>query len=391
MKIAVFGGGPSGLYFALLVKKQMPEAKLTVYEQNRADSTFGFGVVMADTGLSHLESADKASHDALSAAMRFSHKQIIKLDQQELAIQKPGAGGGAIPRLVLLDILQKQCVNAGVELQFSTKIDYADPVFQQIVQEADLVVGADGVNSIVRQHQEKEFGTTHRTLNNRFAWFGTNKVFECPALVFKHVNGGRFIAHYYPYSETMSTFVAECDEATWFDCGLDHMSDSERQAKFEAIFADELDSHPLISSNSVWRQFPVVRNQRWSVGKTVLIGDAISSAHFSIGSGTRIAMEDAIALAQAVIASPHDLSNALAVYESSRRPSKTKLIEASENSFNWYEQIKTPMALGNVLEFVKSFMTRTGRIDEERLRKQFPELVAALEAQQSKRAGSIAS
>jgi 2-polyprenyl-6-methoxyphenol hydroxylase-like FAD-dependent oxidoreductase len=189
----------------------------------------------------------------------------------------------------------------------------------------------------------------------------------------------------------MSTFVAECDEATWVDFGLDQMSDSERQAKFEAIFADELDSQALISSNSVWRQFPVVRNQRWFVGKTVLIGDAISSAHFSIGSGTRIAMEDAIALAHAVIASPQDIPNALGEYEASRRPSKTKLIEASENSFNWYEQVKVPMALGNVLEFVKSFMTRTGRIDEERLRKQFPELVAALEAQQEKREGSIAS
>jgi len=386
MKIAIVGGGPSGLYFGLLVKKRMPEAQITVYEQNRANDTFGFGVVMADTGLSHLEAADKPTHDALAAAMRFSNKQVIKLDAQQLAIEKPGAGGGAIPRLVLLDILQKHCAEAGMDLQFSTRCDVTEPGFKKALDEADLVVGADGVNSVVRQQHAEAFGTTHRVLTNRFAWFGTEKVFECPALVFKHVNGGRFIAHYYPYSDTMSTFVAECDEATWHYCGLAEMSDEKRQAKFEEVFAEELEGMPLISSNSVWRQFPVVRNEHWSVGKTVLLGDALSSAHFSIGSGTRIAMEDSIALADAVVAHSNDMPAALAAYETSRRPSKTKLIGASENSFNWYENIQEPMASGNVLEFVKSFMTRTGRIDEERLRKQFPELVAALDAQNKKSA-----
>ena len=323
MQIAIVGGGPSGLYFGLLVKKRVPKAQITVFEQNRANDTFGFGVVMADTGLSHLEAADKATHDALSAAMRFSHKQVIKLDEQQLAIEKPGAGGGAIPRLVLLDILQKHCLEAGMNLQFSTRFDFSAPSFKQALEDADLVVGADGVNSVVRQQQAQAFGTTQRLLTNRFAWFGTHKVFECPALVFKHVEGGRFIAHYYPYSDTMSTFVAECDEATWIDCGLAGMSDAQRQAKFEEIFADELDGMKLISSNSVWRQFPVVRNQQWSVGKTALLGDALSSAHFSIGSGTRIAMEDSIALADAVVANPKDMAKALAVYEASRRPSKT--------------------------------------------------------------------
>lgn len=383
MKIAVVGGGPAGLYFALLAKKRMAGVSVTVFEQNRADDTFGFGVVMADTGLSHLEAADKPSHDALSAAMRFSHRQTIGLDAQRLSIDKPGAGGGAIPRLALLDILQRHCADAGVDLRFSTRCDDADAAFVKALEEADLVVGADGVNSVVRQRQALAFGTTQRLLTNRYAWYGTNKVFACPALMFRHVDGGRYIAHYYAYSDTMSTFVAECDEATWRGDGLDAMSDRERQARFEQIFADELDGMPLIASRSVWRQFPVVRNRQWFVGKTVLIGDALSSAHFSIGSGTRIAMEDAIALAEAVVAHPTDLPEALQAYETARRPSKTKLIEASENSFNWYERIAEPMACGNVLEFIESFMTRTGRIDEARLRKQFPELVAALEAQRA--------
>lgn len=380
MKIAVVGGGPSGLYLALLVKRANPEASLTVYEQNRADDTFGFGVVMADTGLSHLERADKASHDALRAAMRFSDQQTIRLNDEQLVIKRPGAGGGAITRLDLLEILQAQCREAGVDLRFSARVDPRDPDFAAVLDAADLVVGADGVNSQIRALHAAEFGATHRLLSNRFAWYGTRKIFASPALVFRAFDGGHFVAHYYPYSATMSTFVAECDEATWFRCGLHKMTDDERQALYERIYAAELDGEPLVASKSIWRQFPVVRNERWSVGKTVLVGDALSSAHFSIGSGTRIAMEDSIALADAIHAHPSDVGAALGAYETARRPGKTRLIEASENSFNWYERMADAMAAGNVQEFVYGYMTRTGRIDDARLREQFPELASALDA-----------
>lgn len=380
MKIGIVGGGPSGLYLALLLKRRQPDLQVTVYEQNRADDTFGFGVVMADTGLSSLEAADKPSHDALRAAMHFSHQQTIHLNAQKLDIKRPGAGGGAITRLELLRILQDQCAGVGVVLKFSSRLDLANGGLAAIESESDLVIGADGVNSVVRQQKADAFGTSHRLLNNRFAWYGTTRLFPNPALVFREHEGGHFIAHYYRYSDTMSTFVAECDEATWFHCGLDRMSDAERQALFERLYAPELEGLPLVASNSVWRQFPVIRNQHWYSGKTILIGDALSSAHFSIGSGTRIAMEDSIALANAIIAHINDVPAIGHAYEAARRPGKTKLIEASEKSFNWYEDIARHMACGNIHEFVYSFMTRTGRIDEDRLRAQFPEFVAALEA-----------
>lgn len=380
MKVGIVGGGPSGLYLALLLKRHKAELKVTVYEQNRAEDTFGFGVVMADTGLASLEAADKVSHDALRDAMHFAHQQTICLNDQKLDIKRPGAGGGAITRLKLLHILHRQCQEANVDMRFSSRLDMANGGLQAIYDESDLVVGADGVGSVVRGQMLDAFGTTHRLLSNRFAWYGTTCLFANPALVFREHGGGHFVAHYYRYSDTMSTFVAECNEATWFHCGLDKMSDDERQALFERLFAPELQGLPLVASNSVWRQFPVIRNERWHSGKTVLIGDALSSAHFSIGSGTRIAMEDSIALAQAIVANIDDVTAIGPAYEAARRPGKDKLIGASENSFNWYEDIARHMASDNIYEFVYSFMTRTGRIDLDRLRAQFPELVAAIEA-----------
>lgn len=380
MKVGIVGGGPSGLYLALLLKRHKAELKVTVYEQNRAEDTFGFGVVMADTGLASLEAADKVSHDALRDAMHFAHQQTICLNDKRLDIKRPGAGGGAITRLKLLHILHRQCQEANVDMRFSSRLDMANGGLQAIYDESDLVVGADGVGSVVRGQMVDAFGTTHRLLSNRFAWYGTTCLFANPALVFREHEGGHFVAHYYRYSDTMSTFVAECNEATWFHCGLDKMSDDQRQALFERLFAPELQGLPLVASNSQWRQFPVIRNEHWHSGKTVLIGDALSSAHFSIGSGTRIAMEDSIALAQAIIANMDNVSAIGPAYETARRPGKDRLIGASENSFNWYEDIARHMASDNIHEFVYSFMTRTGRIDLDRLRAQFPDLVAAIEA-----------
>jgi 2-polyprenyl-6-methoxyphenol hydroxylase-like FAD-dependent oxidoreductase len=382
LKIEILGGGPSGLYLAMLVKKRQPQHQITVYEQNRAEDTFGFGVVLADTGMAKFEAADAGSAQALRAVMTFANAQTIRLNNQSMDIKRPGTGGGAIARISLLRILQAQAQAAGVDVRFSTRVDVQGPDMASAIAQADIVVGADGGGSLLRSRMNAEFGTTHYLLGNRFAWYGTRKVFSNPALVFRQfeVNGktGHFVAHYYPYSSSMSTFVAECDAATWVDCGLDQMADAQRQALFEQIYAPELEGHTLVSSNSVWRQFAVVRNRHWSHGKYVLMGDALATAHFSIGSGTRIAMEDAVALADAICAGA-SVPQMLQQYEQTRRPGKDTLIHASEASFNWYEAMAQKMACGNVHEFVYDFMTRTGRVDAERLVQQFPELVAALE------------
>jgi len=242
------------------------------------------------------------------------------------------------------------------------------------------VVGADGINSVIRRQFADGFGTTQNSLTNHFAWFGTKRVFESPALVFRKYAGGHFVAHYYAYSDEMSTFVAECDDTTWRNVGLAEMTDDERQALFERIFAPEMAGQGLISNKSIWRQFPVIRNAHWVYGRHVLIGDALASAHFSIGSGTRIAMTDASALADALLGCEGDVAAALAAFESNHAPQKAKLIAASERSYTWYEDIAKWMEAYTPEEFVYEFMTRTGRVDEERLRKEFPALMQRLAA-----------
>ncbi|MGO4329516.1 FAD-dependent monooxygenase [Cupriavidus sp. 2TAF22] len=374
MKVTIIGGGPSGLFLAILLKERVSNVDIDVYEQNPEDATFGFGVVLADTGLSNLRSASPIVVDRLARIMRFNDQHSIVCREHPIVMKKPGAGGGAIPRISLLSVLQQRAHELGVRVTYNKRIADFDAI------DADLVVGADGINSQLRAANEAGFGTTRRTLTNHFAWYGVEKPFPSPALVFRKFEAGYFVAHYYPYSDSMSTFVAECDHQTWLDFGMEAMSAQARQALFEKVFAPELAGYGLVSNNSVWRQFPVILNANWHVGKQVLIGDALTSAHFSIGSGTRIAMEDAMALADAIMAHSDDVPAALQQYEAVRKPEKAKLISASEASYNWYERIREWMDLPTPHEFVFRFMTRTGRVDAERLRAQFPVLMAELAA-----------
>ncbi|WP_421956158.1 FAD-dependent monooxygenase [Polaromonas sp.] len=382
MKIAVVGAGPAGLYFSILVARRFPDWQIDVIEQNAPDSTFGFGVVLADSGLNRLQAADAATYEQLVAKMTFTTHQIITQKDTPVAIRRPNKGGGAIARIDLLSVLQKAATEAGVNIRYRHRVDSPD---QLDLGNADVVVGADGVNSAVRAADEQGFGTTKSFLTNHFAWFGVNKAFPTAALVFREYQGGAFIAHYYPYTSGHSTFVAECDHATWLKLGMEQLGADARQALFEKVFAKELDGHPLVSNNSAWRQFPVIRNAASVSGKTVLLGDAETSAHFSIGSGTRIAMDDAIALAEALTADGDDQAVAavqrLERFAKTRGPEKAKLIDASQKSYLWYENIGEWMKCYSPLEFVHAFMMRTGRVNEERLAKSYPELFSQIQTE----------
>lgn len=378
MKVAIIGGGPSGLYLGLLLKREQPDWRVEVVEQNQADDTFGFGVVLADSGLAQLQEADQASYEALCAAMRYNDRQIIVQREEPIDVDL-NVKGGAIPRLTLLRILNSEVQKAGVRVHYGKRIESTAGLDALDLGDADVVVGADGINSVIRRQFAAEFGTTQNNLTNHFAWYGSEKVFDAPALVFRKYDGGHFVAHYYAYSDTMSTFVAECDDATWDRLNLGVLSDDQRQALFERIFAPELDGHTLISNKSVWRQFPVIRNKHWTHGRHVLIGDALASAHFSIGSGTRIAMTDSIALSRALLDSDGDALAGLSAFEASHSRQKNKLIDASERSYNWYERMAEWMETLPPEDFVYQFMTRTGRIDDARLRAEFPTLMKRLE------------
>jgi 2-polyprenyl-6-methoxyphenol hydroxylase-like FAD-dependent oxidoreductase len=380
LNVIVAGGGPSGLYFAYLLKKTAPQHRIRVFEQNARDATFGFGVVLADRGLERLEAADSESAAVVRKHVYMNRDQIIYHNEESILVDRVGYGA-AIGRLDLLQLLQTLCEQVGVELWFQTRFDPGS------CAEADLIVGADGINSTVRTANAADFGTRMSHLTNHFAWYGTHARFECSALRFKKYQGGCFVAHYYPYSPTMGTFVAECDDATWNRLGLCSMRDQQRQRLMEEAFSDDLCGHELIYNKSSWRQFPVIANDRWSADNRVLIGDAQQSAHYSIGSGTRVALEDAVALWE-VMRSTTDVRESLLQFEAARRPAKAKLLDAARQSYMWYEGFPQKLESLAPLEFVYDFMTRTGRMDNERLRREHPQFMARYEKQRAEHAVS---
>ena len=367
MRIAVVGAGPAGLFFALLMKRQQPQDRITVMEQNPRGATFGFGVVCSQGALEFLARDEPAMHARLSAAMETW--PIQRIVHRDVKVDIDGNGFSGIARLRLLQILQDECEAAGIELRFNQTVS-------DFPSGAELVVGADGLNSMVRG--KLAFRPKIEMLTNKFVWYGTSKAFECLTLTFRDSEHGPFVAHHYRYTPQMSTFLVECEAATWQRAGLDAMSDAESRAYCENIFRKDLDGKPLISNKSIWRNFPLLTNEIWSIGHTVLIGDALRSGHFSIGSGTRLAMDDAIALARAFQVSGDDVSAALAVFERKRRPVVEKLVAAANLSSYWYERLSDKMAL-DPWRLAYDYMTRSGRMTPERLRQEAPRFMQNLD------------
>jgi 2-polyprenyl-6-methoxyphenol hydroxylase-like FAD-dependent oxidoreductase len=366
----IVGGGPAGLYLAYLLKRRWIARDVNVLEQNPRDATWGFGVVLAENGLKQFADLDPTSYAAIETVLEPLRNQRIVLNGRTVEIDAPRAGGG-VERLALLKVLHALCEGVGVRLVFDYRIEDL-----ATLAECDLLVGADGISSVVRKRWAADFGTSTRELTNRFAWYGVQHAYQTPSLSFVARADEIWVAHFYRYSPSMSTFLVECDAQTWRNSGLEAATLEEQRQIAETVFADELRGAPLINNHSVWRTFTVVQNRNWWHNNVTLLGDALHTIHFSIGSGTRVAMEDSIALAQSLEIEGARVERGLARYQAERQPIADKLAGAAERSFDWYENLRIEMREPDPIRFAYRYLTRTGRVDDQRLAQIAPEFMA---------------
>ena len=371
MKINIIGGGPAGLYFALLMKKQNPAHEITVMERNAPDDTFGWGVVFSDKTLSYLKETDEESYQEITDS--FEMWDNVDVVHRGVKVTIGGNKFSGIARIKLLQILQHRCQQLDVDLRFRTEVHDVEALRVK----SDLLVGADGINSTVRQRYDDDFQPVLGMRKNKYIWYGTNQLFHGLTLTFHEVEAGVFAAHSYKFNKRTSTFIVECDEETWDAAGFDKMSDDETRAYLQQVFRDDLDHHPLLSNNSKWINFVNVRNERWSQQNVVLLGDALHTAHFSIGSGTKLALEDAIALYNC-FQSNADVRHALGEFEKLRKPIIEEYQDAAHESLVWFENARDYMHL-DPLPFAYSLMTRSKRIDYENLKRRDPAFIEAYE------------
>ena len=373
MKIKIIGAGPAGLYFAALMKQHNPGHQITLYERNPRHATWGFGVVFSDRALEFLRADDEALYQYLTS--HLESWPDITVVHNDTRIPIAGNGFASIGRLELLSLLYAYVEKLGIEIQFETEITSLEQV-----KDADLVVAANGAFSWVRSENEEKLGTYIDWRPNRFIWYGTTKAFNSLTLTFRETDQGVFCAHHYRYQAGMSTFLVEVEEDTWHKVGFEHMSPENTIKYCEQVFSKDLEGHPVISNNSHWRQFPAIWNEKWSFDNVVLIGDALRTAHFSIGSGTRLAMEDAVALFKAMKQSGNDIAAGLSHFQNLRLPPMKKIWDAANVSLRWYEKMDEHVKLLKPVEFAYSYLTRTGRVSHADVKRQDPQLAAQYEA-----------
>lgn len=373
MKIRIVGAGPAGLYFAALMKRHDPSHDIVIFERNPRDVTWGFGVVFSDRALEFLRADDEELYHYLTP--HLENWPEITVARNDTRIPIAGNGFASIGRLELLTLLYEYVEKLGVEIRFETEVSN----FQELGP-ADLIIAANGVSSWIRSENEKKLGTTTDIRPNKFIWYGTTKAFNSLTLTFRETDKGVFCAHHYRYRPDMSTFLVEVAEDTWHRAGFDSMSPEDTIAYCERVFATELEGHPIISNHSYWRNFPVIWNENWGFDNVVLMGDALRTAHFSIGSGTRLAMEDAVALFKAFREKGNDVAAARDKFRDLRLPPMRKIWEAANASIKWYERMDELVPAMSPVELAYSYMTRTGRVSREDMRRIDPELAAAYEA-----------
>ena len=353
MKVVVLGGGPGGLYFALLAKKARPDFDIAVYEQNRADDTFGFGVVFSDETLDEFLSADPASYDAIRSRFTYWSDIVVSRAGEKTVIG--GNGFAGCSRQVLLALLQARCREVGVALHFERHVN--PEKLESEFPDADLIVAADGINSGVRAANARAFGESVTLHRNKFAWLGSTRPLDAFTFFFRQNEHGHFCAHTYQYEEGRSTWVMECTPEAWAAAGFARMTEAQSARYLEALFAEELEGHALLTNRSLWRNFPRVQCARWSAGRVVLLGDAKASAHWSIGSGTKLAMECAMALARALTEHEGDTRAVFEAYESARRTPVEIIQHNADVSLQWFEALPRHAALPRYA-FCFSLMSR---------------------------------
>ena len=372
MNINIIGGGPAGLYFAILMKKAQPAHRIQIFERNGPDDTFGWGVVFSGKTLANLRAADEESHAEITKEFEaWDNVDVVHRDEK---ISIHGNSFSGIARLQLLKILQRRAEALGVKLSFRTEVYEVEA----LRRECDLLVAADGVNSTVRLKYLEQLKPRLDLRSHRYIWYGTNQLFHGLTLTFRENAAGTFAAHSYKFNQQTSTFIIECDPQTWKSAGFEFMSDEDMRSYLGEVFATDLHGYPLLSNNSKWIQFLLVKNENWFYDNAVLLGDALHTAHFSIGSGTKLAMEDAIALAQS-FQRTSNVREALADFTATRRPVIEEYQSAAFGSMLWFENARDYMHL-TPMELALSVMMRSGRVTYEDLRKRDPEFIAAYEA-----------
>ena len=360
MKITIIGGGPGGLYFSILTKKAMPDCQIDVYERNKPDDSFGFGVVFSDETLGEFLKRDMQSYELIRSNFAYWDDIIIARDGETVNIA--GNGFCGCSRKTLLKLLHQRCLEEGVNLHFEQNVDdlsqFAD---------SDIIIASDGISSAVRTKYEKEFGTKIELKKNRFVWLGSTKPLDAFTYFFRTTPHGSIVAHSYQYEEGMSTWIFECSDETWQNLNFEVTNEEDTIAKIADIFKEELDGHPLISNKSHWRQFPHVTNEKWFHNNIVLLGDSKATAHYSIGSGTKLAMDSAIGLSDAVIANPNNVQSAFEQYDKTRRNTVEMIQYAALVSLDWFEN----MDRNNqhpFYQFAFGCMTRSKKVTYENLR-----------------------
>ncbi|GAB3726388.1 FAD-dependent monooxygenase [Nocardiopsis nanhaiensis] len=388
IRIACIGGGPGGLFFTTLVKRALPGAEVVLFERNQASDAFGFGVVFSDAALRRITEADPVLQEVLERHGR--HWEAIQVWLKGQQHEFHGNGMSAVHRRVLLTELQEKAAEAGVDMRFGSFVRTPDEL-----EDYDLIVAADGANSHSR-HELGEDVLGHEAVeaSAKFIWFGTTYMFDGLTFVHRRNEHGNFAAHAYPISADLSTFIVEADERTWRNAGLDEFdtsqpagtSDTKSKKYIEELFADDLKGHEVVVNNSRWGNFRTRSTRRWHAGNVALLGDAIHTAHFSVGSGTKMAMEDAIVLASTVAASPGDLPKALGDYEQERQPEVEKIQNAAGPSLSWWEHFGQYHNALDPLQFTLHFFSRSIGLDK--IRRRDPELVVSAEREWNDRHGA---